>query len=55
MIGPFTSHVANVFAEACVPDNIADTKAALAHLHDSPSIYDQMIYERRGNPYAPKD
>ena len=47
MIGPFTSHVANVFAEACIPDNIADTKAALARLHDEPSIYDQMINERQ--------
>jgi hypothetical protein len=52
MIGPFTDHVANVFAEASTPDNIADVKAALARLHDEPAIYDQMIFERIGNPYA---
>jgi hypothetical protein len=44
-----------VFAKASVPDNIADTKAALARLHDEPSIYDQMMFEREGNPYARKN
>jgi hypothetical protein len=53
-MGPFTEHVANIFAEASVPNNLADTKAALALLHDEPSIYDQMLFEREGNPYAPK-
>jgi hypothetical protein len=43
----WAASVANIFAKTNLPDNLADTKAALARLNDSPSIYDQMIAEER--------
>lgn len=48
----WADRTANQLAKGSVPDNIADVKAALARLNDTPPIYDQMIGERYGNPYT---
>jgi hypothetical protein len=56
MSDQWASSVANMFAKSASSnvDNIADTKAALALLHDTRPIYEELCIERYGVRYVPK-
>lgn len=56
MSDQWASSVANMFAKGAAfnVETIADTKAALAVLHDTRPIYEELCIERYGTLYVPK-